>query len=96
MEPSEMVKDIIKARTGEEPQIHEPTCVLWKADHENCTGCPSNLPCARMTAILLATLKEMMYEPKDFEDFIKTLGITSSTIDRILEAKTVEEIHSMQ
>lgn len=94
MESSDMVKEIIKLRTGEEPQIHEPTCLLWKADHKNCKGCPSGLPCAMMATIMLATLKGAMYEPKDFEDFVKTSDFVSKMIDRILDAKTVEEVYS--
>jgi len=92
---SDMVKEIIKLRTGEEPQIDEPTCVIWKADHENCKGCTSDLACGRLATILLVSFKAAMYEPKNFDDHIRALEYQSNMVDRILDAKTVEEVHSI-
>ena len=91
----DQVKALIKLRTGEEPQIDEPTCLLWRADHKNCKSCPSELACAKATAIMMTTLKGSMYEPKDFEDSLKTMAVISKIMDRILSAKTTDEVHTI-
>ena len=93
--PRDMVKEMLKRTTGEEPQIDEPTCLLWKADHKNCKGCPSDLACAKMVAIMLITLKGSLYEPKNFEDSLVTQSVMSKITDRILAAKTADEVHTI-
>jgi len=95
MDASDMVKELVKLKTGEESQYDEPTCLLWKADHETCEGCPSSLPCARVVAIMLTVLNASLYEPKNFEDSLKTQDVVHKITDRILAAKTVDEIHSI-
>lgn len=95
METSDMVKEIIRIKTGDEPQMHEPTCLLWKSDHKNCEGCPSNLQCAQMVAIMLSSLRGSMYEPKSYDDFVRTMDGVHETTEKILEAKTVDEVHSI-
>lgn len=92
---SDMVKELIKLKTGEESQYNEPTCVIWKADHKGCEGCSSELPCARVAHIMLASYKGAMYEPKDFEDELKTYDVVTKIIDKIMVAKTVDEVHSI-
>jgi len=94
----EMVADFTKMVadfTKEEPQINEPPCVLWKADHPNCSGCPSELPCARMVTIMLIQTQSVMYIPKDFEDFQKTSRRVTELVGKVLKASTVEEVMSL-
>lgn len=96
MENAEMVKELVKLRTGQEPQINEPTCVIWQAEHKDCIGCSSNLSCGMMSSVMMVVLKSMLYEPKDFDDFLKTQDYVSKMTNKILNAKTVEELKAIE
>ena len=92
---SDVVKEMVKLQTGNEPQIHEPTCVLWKAEHGNCKGCQSELPYCQMVSVMLATLQQSMYTPTSFQDLQDMMKKSHETMDKILEAKTTDEVKAL-
>lgn len=89
-EISEEVKEMVR-KCGDEVALHEPPCVLWKADHENCVGCQYELGCGKVAHILLIIIDP--YEPKDYDDHLKKQRHIFDLTDRTLEAKTPDELH---
>jgi len=89
---SDMVKELIQSK-GDSVGMHEPVCVIWKADHENCIGCPSELGCDKMVKMLATMMIPMMYSPKNFEDYQSMIHHIESLNNRILDAKTLEELN---
>jgi hypothetical protein len=87
----EEVKKILEAK-GEAPQINEPTCVIWKADHKTCFGCMSELSCSKFIRLNLAMLEPMMYTPKNYGEFLQQNTRIENLISKILDAKTINEL----
>ena len=96
-----MASDIFKGfqelveQQGDEVGLDSPTCVIWKADHDNCKGCPAELGCAKAVAMMGISLTPLMYTPKDYDDYNRMHRDIGDKLDRVLKAKTSEEIHSI-
>ena len=88
----EEIRKLIEDTAGDSVGMDEPVCVLWKADHKNCAGCPSELGCGKMVRLHQVLLIPMMYQPKDFADFQKMQTRIDELTDKILKAKSVEEL----
>jgi len=81
---------------GEQVLIHTQTCIEWKLEHENCAGCPSELGCAKAVAMVGVSMSSMFYEPKSFEDYERMNASIQAKLDKLLKAKTAEEIQSIR
>lgn len=80
---------------GDEVAIHEPPCVLWKSEHENCVGCHYELGCGKVVHLMLVMMTPMMYQPKDYDDFVKMDNRIQELMAKTLEAKTPDELHKV-
>ena len=75
---------------GDEVAIHEPPCITWKIDHENCHGCPYGLGCGKVVNIILLMVDP--YQPKDYDDYARKQERIQGLIDRVLKATTEDEL----
>jgi hypothetical protein len=89
------IQKMVETIAGDSVEMGEPTCVLWKADHKNCVGCPSELGCGKMVKFELLALIPMMYHPRDFADFQKMQTRIDELANSVLAAKSVEELHAI-
>ena len=94
MKPTDMMKEIV-ILNGDSVEMGEPTCVLWKADHPNCRGCPSGLGCRKVVMLGLVLLSSSAYTPTSYDDFVKMTDRISGLHKRIIEAKTEEELEEI-
>ena len=85
-------------KCGDDIAINEPTCIIWKADHSNCLGCPSELGCGKLVHLMLVHLIPMTYTPKNFEDHqkmhtrileLQRMVLASSTTDELRAVPTI-------
>ena len=81
---------------GDQVLIHTKVCVEWKAEHENCKGCISELGCAKAVGMLGVSITPMMYTPKDYEDFERMQQSIQNKLDAMLASKTIEELHKIR
>ncbi len=88
----QIIIDLIKQETGNEPQYDQPTCLIWNADHKNCKDCPSALPCCQLLSLLIVTLQGSQYQPTSFQDALDRDNRVANTMDKILHAKTDTEV----
>ena len=88
---SKEIQDMVRL-LGDEVAIHEPPCVLWKSEHENCTGCKYELGCCKTVKIMAIMLIPAMYTPTSFADHQAMQDHILKLMDLIIEAKTVEEL----
>ena len=65
---------------------------MWKAGHETCEGCSSDLGCAKAVAMLGVSMTPMMYQPKDYDDYERMNQSVQGKLDKILNAKTTDEV----
>jgi len=93
-ETMERFKSIV-IDNGDEVAIKEPPCILWKADHKNCKGCQYELGCGKYVALLLVVMMPQVYTPTCFEDFQKMETRIEELQDRILKAKTPDELKTI-
>jgi len=63
---------------GEIVRMDTEHCITWKASHENCHGCSSEIPCCKLVSIELCSMTGN--------------GLESSQLDEILKATSVEEL----
>jgi hypothetical protein len=94
MNASEFWTEAIE-KTGQAVMLNTPECVIQKMENKNCTNCQYGLGCNKLAAILEIQFQASMYKPKDFEDQLKTNNLIASRIEKILAAKTVEEIKEL-
>ncbi len=72
-------KELLSMR-GEKVKMHSEECLDFKQSHkENCNGCSHNLACGKYVTILISSMT-----PDD-----------GSRLDKILDAKTVNELHAI-
>ena len=45
------------ADRNEPVQMYSASCVIWKTEHPDCKGCPDELPCAKLGALLIQAVK---------------------------------------
>ena len=91
---SNVYKELISL-TGDAPQIDEPQCIIWKADHPNCYECPSELPCGKLVHLMLVAVSVNQYSPTSYEDFQQQHNRIEELQDRILKAQTDEELKAI-
>ena len=89
----EMTKLVISK--GDAVAIHEPPCVLWKVDHDNCEGCQYELGCSKVVRLLLVITTPLIYTPKDYDDFVKMEERIQELMDKVLKAKTPAELKAL-
>ncbi len=88
---SDLIKNMVMSN-GDDIGMQEPICLLWKSEHKNCFGCPSELGCSKMTSIMLVEIQPMV----DMELGRNTdYDLIALAIDIIMEAKTVKEIRKI-
>ncbi len=80
---------------GDAVAIHEPPCVLWKADHENCVGCEYELGCGKVVHLMLVMMMPMQYTPSGFDDYQKMQERIDDLMARAMEAKTIDELKAV-
>jgi len=80
---------------GDEVWVHSARCQIWKANHQNCCGCPSELGCGKVARMALMTLHSICYKPSSFEDYQKMHQRIIELQDKILKAKTSEELRAI-
>ena len=91
------IKELIKQRTGEIALIDGAECSKRKkmlGSEVCCKGCPSELPCSRMLSADLLVMK-FLNGPKGFfdhADYKKQEKYFTSTLDKIVKAKTLKEL----
>jgi hypothetical protein len=77
---------------GDQVMMNEPVCLIHKADHKNCAGCPSELGCGKLCKLMLNTVTASMYNPTSFEDYENLMTKCSALQNKILSSKTVQEL----
>ena len=92
-ETSDLMKEMVETIAGDSIAIHEPQCMIWKADHDNCVGCPTELGCGKMVHMMLVSLTPLYYKPKDYDDFTKMHNRVQELMYMTLKAESVEELH---
>ena len=70
---------------GDKVAIHEPACALWKADHENCRGCPYELGGGKVICIMGMMVSLPNGDPNRIHELM----------DRTLNSKTMEELQAI-
>ena len=91
---SEDFQDLVR-KGGDKVELHQQTCVLWMLEHKNCSGCSSELGCAKAVTMLGVSLTPLVYQPKDYEDFERMHQSIQSKLDKILHAKSAEEVRTL-
>ena len=90
-EQKDYVKELVEAN-GDSVGMNQPVCLIWRTDHEDCTGCPSALGCSKMAKIRLVTTIPMFYQPNSFKDFQKMSDRIDKLMEMVLNAKTPDEV----
>lgn len=80
---------------GDEVAIHTGHCVLWKAEHKNCSGCQYELGCSKAVHLMGIMLIPAMYQPKNYDDFAQMQQRIQELMDKTLKAKTVGELKAV-
>lgn len=76
--------------------MHTKECEIWQLSHDmHCSGCQYELGCAKKAAMQIVMMQGVLYPFKDFEDMLKTMRITKDRMAKILEAKTINEVHQV-
>ncbi len=91
---SENIQKLVEQH-GDRVAIDTKECVLWKMEHSDCVGCPSELGCSKTVKMMLTMMMPMMYEPKSFDDFERMHRRIAELNHRILNAKTREEVDAV-
>ena len=92
---SDSYQELVRSK-GDEVLIHTQTCVEWKMEHKNCKGCRSSLGCCKSISLMLIAMTPMMYKPNSFEDYERMNQSVEDKMDRILEAKTDDEVKAVR
>lgn len=77
----EMVREMVRAN-GDEVATGTEKCVSWRSKHSNCVGCSSELGCRKVVRLIL-------------DDSVRTGERPQEILDRILKAKTVDELKAI-
>ena len=90
----DMYRELV-VKNGNEVAMSEPPCVIWKADHPDCTGCPYELGCGKMLALGLVSMQSLFYKPNSYDDFQKMHHSIFKLQEMVLKAMTVAELRSI-
>jgi len=88
------IKEIVE-KSGSQVGMGEPVCLVWKAGHGNCFGCPSELDCGKVTRIGILILATGGYTPTSFSDYQEMHRRTNSLMEQIMTAQTPEELKAV-
>lgn len=94
-EESEKMSDriaVMVRENGDEVAYDEPPCILWKAEHENCRGCPYKLGCDKLLSLMMLLVIPTTYKPNSFADHLSMLKYMDEQKGKILAAKTLDEL----
>jgi len=94
MNEKETLKKLIEER-GDTVAMHTEECILWTMEHPNCSGCPSELGCAKLAKLMRTMAMSSVYEPKSFHDFENMNRRTAELNELILNAETKEELKAV-
>jgi len=95
-EELKIIERAIEKHDNTQVMMHTKECEIWQLSHDrHCSGCPHGLGCAKKSEMLMVMLQGAVYESKDFEDMLKTLKITQDRMTKILDAKTIDEVHQV-
>ena len=89
------MKELIEQKTGQTVLIDSTECSKRKemlGSESCCKGCPSELPCSKMIGADLLRMKMILYKPKNFSDYMKQKKYFTSSLDKIIEAKTLKKL----
>jgi len=80
---------------GDDVLMHTQTCVLWKAEHENCKGCVAELGCSKAVAMMGVSMAPLLYKPSSYEDHQRMQRDIQAKLDAILKAHSVDAVHAI-
>lgn len=83
------------AANDQQLMMEEPMCVLWRADHKDCIGCPSNLSCAKLIKLIGVLMAVSLYESKSFVDYQVQSKRMEELVKMCVDAKTFDELHKI-
>ncbi len=89
-ELKKMVED-----TGIKVGATSDECVLYKTTHKNCGGCKYELGCCKYVTLVHIEISSILYQHKDFNDFMVTAKKVGELITRVIEAKTSDEVSTI-
>jgi hypothetical protein len=90
------IAKMIETVCGNEVGWKEPVCVIHKAEHKDCKGCPSELGCAKMGKLQNIMRIPSLYMPKDFNDFAQMTRKINLLTKAVLDSKTVKEVEGCE
>lgn len=85
------MQELVEAH-GDRVAIGEPPCVLWKAEHENCSDCLYELGCGKVARLMLVMLIPITYSPTSFADHQTMTNRIQELMAMTMEAKTPDEL----
>ena len=88
---SEEMQELVRGQ-GDEVAVHEPPCVIWKADHESCEGCQYELGCGKAVRLMGIMLLPMVYTPNSFADHQAMSKRIQELMDMTMKATTPDEL----
>jgi len=94
-EIGEKFQELIR-ENGDKVDIHTAVCVEWLLEHNNCSGCPSELGCSKAVCMVGLSMIPMFYKPKDYDDYLKMQKDVEKRMYKILKAKTKKEVQSIR
>lgn len=94
MDMSSEISDFLR-KQGVPIHMHTPFCEQWKATHEGCVGCESELGCHKLVALMAVLMTPMVYTPRDYADWEAMQKGMAEKKRQILAATTAEEVSAI-
>jgi hypothetical protein len=92
----EKLKKLIKYHSdGKEILLGTKECSSWKENYPSCDGCSSHLVCDKFIKLKTIILAFRGYNPKSFEEFQKMTQRFGELLQKVLRAKTIEEVNAI-
>lgn len=88
------IKELVETH-GNQVSIDTDECKRWIEKNQNCKDCASEIGCLKFVMINHCLLVRAQYTPKSFEDFLSMEKWIRETIDKILKAKTIDELNKI-
>lgn len=80
---------------GDKVNMDTLECVQWRLKHPNCHGCLSELGCSKAARLAMVQALSLAYQPRSFEDFQKMYHRLFELQQKIIAAKTLEELEKV-
>jgi hypothetical protein len=84
MDDMDIIQRLVELK-GDKVELGTQDCHKWKLSHKNCCECPSTLGCSKVVRVGIAVLSSNEYNGDIIQD----------TIDKLLLAKSVEELNAI-